>query len=356
MIVVGVDCHKQSHTAVSVSSPIGELTGELTVPARPRGHEQLLAWARSLCEERVFALEDCRHVSGSLERFLIRRGERVLRVPPKLMAGQRKGHRSFGKSDPIDALSVARAALREPALPVATLAGIEREVALLLDHHDDLVGERTRAQNRLRWHLHDLDPEIEIPPRRLSREVWLRRLARKLSRAEQTTQVRVCRALLRRLRALLRETRALERELQALITEHAPGLLALPGCGTLTAARLISEVASVERFQSDAQLAMMAGVAPLDASSGRQLRHRLNRKGNRQLNRALHQIAITQVRLHEPARSYIERTRARGKSYREALRCLKRHLARVVFKLLKAMALSTQRPRLSTSTPTVDLT
>jgi len=356
MIVVGVDCHKQSHTAVSVSSPIGELGGELTVPARPAGHRELLDWARAKDPERVFALEDCRHVSGSLERLLIRHGERVLRVPPKLMASQRKGARSFGKSDPIDALAVARAALREPDLPVATLAGEEREVALLLDHHDDLVGERTRAQNRLRWHLHDIDPELEVPPRRLSREVWLRRTARNLARREQTTQVRICRDLLRRLRALLRETRALERELHALIAGHAPELLELPGCGTLTAARLVAEVAGIERFRSDAQLAMIAGVAPLDASSGRQQRHRLNRKGNRQLNRALHQIAITQVRVHEPARIYVERRRAQGKTYREALRCLKRHLVRVVFKLLKAMALSNPRPSVSTSISTIDLT
>ena len=356
MIVVGVDCHKQTHTAVSVSSPIGELSGELTVPARPAGHRELLDWVRSQDAQRLFALEDCRHVSGPLERLLVRSGERVVRVPPKLMAAQRRSQRSFGKSDPIDALAVARAALREPDLPQARLQGPERDVALLLDHHDDLVQERTRAQNRLRWHLHDLDPELEIPPGRLSRAVWLERLARRLGRAQQTTQVRVCRELVRRLRALLRETRALERELHGLIREHAPRLLKLPGCGSLTAARLVSQTASVERFRSDAQLAMVAGVAPLDASSGKQLRHRLNRKGNRQLNRALHQIAITQVRLHAPARAFVERKRSEGKSYREALRCLKRHLARVVFKLLKAMALSTPRPSCSTSTSTVDLT
>lgn len=356
MIVVGVDCHKQTHTAVAVSAPIGELTGELTVPARPAGHRQLRDWARLEAGEHLFALEDCRHVSGALERYLIRSGERVVRVSPKLMAAQRKGERSYSKSDPIDALAVARAALREPQLPEARLQGPERDVALLLAHHDDLVGERTRAQNRLRWHLHDLDPGLEIPPGRLSRTVWLDRIARRLGRSEQTTQVRVCRDLLRRLRALLRETRALERELGGLIAEHAPGLLALPGCGTLTAARLVAEVASVERFTSEAQLAMIAGVAPLEASSGGQRRHRLNRRGNRQLNRALHQIAITQVRLYAPARAFVARKRSEGKSYREALRCLKRHLARVVFKLLKAMALSTSRPICSTSISTVDLT
>lgn len=117
---------------------------------------------------------------------------------------------------------------------------------------------------------------------------------------------------------------------------HAPELLELPGCGTLSAARLIAEVAGAKRFASDAKLAMLAGAAPLDASSGRQQRHRLNRKGNRQLNLVLHRIAVTQARLHPPARAYLERKRAEGKSRREALRCLKRHLARAVWRRLRA--------------------
>ena len=103
MIVVGIDPHKQTHTAQAVSSQLGELKGEVTVPARARGHARLIDWARALDPERVFALEDCRHVSGALERFLIARGERVVRVPPKLMGEARRGARSFGKSDSIDA-------------------------------------------------------------------------------------------------------------------------------------------------------------------------------------------------------------------------------------------------------------
>jgi transposase len=339
VIVIGVDPHKQSHTACAVSSPNGELTGELTVGARQAGHEELLCWAREQHQQRVFALEDCRHVSGALERFLIGHGERVVRVPPKLMAGQRRGSRSFGKSDRIDALAVARAALRERSLPLAALAGAELEVKLLLAHRDDLVAESTRIQNRLRWHLHDLDPEFEIPARRLSRERWLERLQRRLRRQEAGARVRICRALVGRARQLLREQRALERELRLLLLEQAPELLELPGCGTLSAAKLVAEIAGVERFRSDAQLAMLAGVAPLDASSGKQRRHRLNRKGNRQLNLALHRIAVTQARVHGPARAYIARRRAEGRSWREALRCLKRHLVRVVFKLLKDMSL-----------------
>jgi transposase len=343
MIVVGVDPHKQTHTAVAVAEATGELIEQQTVGARTRGHEELLLWARRLGEDRTFAIEDCRHVSGSLERFLIARGERVVRVPPKLMGKARGSARSFGKSDAIDALAVARAALREPELAPARLAGQELELKLLADHREDLLGEANRTHNRLRWHLHDLDPELQTGPCRLDRTAWMERLARRLARCEQSMRVRICREQLRRLRALAREIAAAESELERLVRAQAPQLLELPGCGPLSAAKLIAEVAGVERFSNDARLAMLAGVAPLDASSGRQQRHRLNRKGNRQLNLALHRIAVTQARVHAPAREFLARKQAEGKGRREALRCLKRHLARVVFKLLRETASPPQR-------------
>jgi transposase len=208
----------------------------------------------------------------------------------------------------------------------------------LHDHRADLVGERTRIQNRLRWHLHDLDPELEIPSGVLDRGVWLDRLGRRLARVEQSVQVRICRELVGRCRELSRRVDELERELASLLRAQAPELLELPGCGTLTAAQLIGEIAGIERFASDARLAKHAGTAPLPASSGQKQRHRLNRSGNRHLNCALHRIAITQSRVHEPARAYLARKQKEGKSRREALRCLKQHLARVVFQLPNTIA------------------
>lgn len=335
--MIGVDPHKRSHTVAAIDASTGELGGESTVSARSSGHEQLLAWARSLAEERLWALEDCRHVSVSLERFLIAAGEQVVRVPPKLMAGARRAARSHGKSDAIDALAVARAYLREPDLPIAGLGGPERQVRLLCDHREDLVCERTRIQQRLRWHLHELQPELELPAGCLDRQVWLERLARRLARFEQTTQVRICRELVSRCRELSRRVSELERELRGLVETHAAALLELPGCGVLTAAKLIGETAGVERFASDSKLAMHAGAAPLPASSGARQRHRLNRSGNRQLNCALHRMAITQGRWHPPAKLYLERKQREGHSRKEALRCLKRHLARAVYRTLRAV-------------------
>jgi transposase len=211
-----------------------------------------------------------------------------------------------------------------------------RELKLLVDHRDDLVDERRRCQQRLRWHLHELDPNLQVPLGALDRTIWLERLARQLARRQQTTQLRIARDLLARCRTLTRSILALDRELHARTTAMAPRLLELPGCGPLSAAKLLCEIGPIGRFRSDAQLARHAGVAPLDASSGKHQRHRLDRGGNRQLNCALHRIAVTQGRVHPAARAYLERKQSEGKSRREAIRCLKRQLARTVYTTLKA--------------------
>jgi transposase len=210
-----------------------------------------------------------------------------------------------------------------------------RELKLLVDHRDDLVAERRRCQQRLRWHLHELDPALHVPLGALDRALWIDRLARQLARREQTAQVRIGRDLLGRCRTLTRSIGELDRELQTMATGIAPRLLQLPGCGPLSAAKVLCEIGPIDRFPSDAQLARHAGVAPLDASSGKHTRHRLDRGGNRQLNCALHRIAITQGRVHAPARAYLERKQNEGKSRREAIRCLKRQLARTIHTTLK---------------------
>lgn len=336
MIVIGTDTHKATHACGAVFAGTGQLAGELTAKARKPGFRKLLAWGRSLDQERIWAIEDCRHVSGSFERFLAASGEQVVRVPPKLMGESRRAERSRGKSDPIDALAIARAALREgpETLPAAHLDKEALELKLLLDHREDLVKARSEDQQRLRWHLHDLWPDFELPAGCLDRAVWLDRVARKLSRAEQGARVRVSRELVRAIRDRTRRAAELEREIGTLVRSQAPQLLDLPGCGALTAAKLLAETAGAQRFSTDAKLARLAGVAPVPASSGARVRHRLDRGGNRQLNCALHRIAVTQGRIHPPAREYLARKQAEGKSRIEAIRCLKRYLARSVWRLL----------------------
>jgi transposase len=188
MIVIGTDTHKRTHTAAVVVAGTGELSGELTASALARGFAEMLRWAEGLDSERIWAIEDCRHVSGGLERFLVGRGERVVRVAPKLMGVSRRAVRSAGKSDSIDALAIARAALAEgpERLPAATVDEEAHDIKLLLDHHDDLVAQRSDDQRRLRWHLHDLWPELELPAGCLDRERWLQKISRRLGRAEQS--------------------------------------------------------------------------------------------------------------------------------------------------------------------------
>ena len=294
MIVIGTDTHKASHTVAAVDHATGRVLADHTVRAKRRSFEDLLRWARGLGGERVWALEDCRHVSGALERFLLARGERVLRVPPKLTAGARDSARERGKSDVIDAVAVARAAIKEglDALPLAKLAGVELDIRLLVDHRQRLVRTRTRLINDLRWQLHDLWPDLELPRDGLIAVHYPERLAGRLARAEQTARVRIARDELRRIRELTRTINELESELAPLVAKAAPRLLAERGCGVLIAAKLIGEIAGISRFPTDAKLARIAGSAPIPASSGSTIRHRLDRGGNRQINCALYRLAL----------------------------------------------------------------
>lgn len=340
MMVIGTDPHKAEHTCAAVDAATGELRSSETVGASGAGHQAALAWGRALDCERVWAIEDCRHVSGRLERFLVARGERVVRVAPKLMAGQRRSSRQAGKSDPIDATAVARAALREgvASLPAAELDQRALEIKLLLDHREDLVRERTAIQGRLRWHLHDMWGADGVPTGGLDRAKWLDRLARRLARCEQTVRVRICREQVTRLRQLARRCRELEAEIGVLVAAYSPALLELKGCGALSAAKIVAETAGVKRFATDARFARHAGIAPIPASSGQNQRQRLHRGGNRQLNCAVHRIAVTQGRIHPPAIDYLARKQAEGKSRIEALRCLKRHLARTIWRTMTTNA------------------
>ena len=292
MVVVGADVHKRSHTFVAVDA-VGKQLGQLTVDATTKGHHRALAWARKLFPgEVVWAVEDCRHLSARLERDLLTAGQRVVRVPPKMMALVRASARTRGKSDPIDALAVARAFLREPDLPVASHDAVSRELKLLVDRRESLVGTRTRTINSLLWRVHELDPEHAPKPRSLD-----------LAKHQQA----------------------------------APSLLAMPGCGALTAAKLVGESAGITRFADEAKFARHAGVAPIPVWSGNTAgRVRMTRSGNRQLNSALHRIAVTQIRIDGClGKAYYDKKKSEGMSTTEALRCLKRRLARTVFNHLK---------------------
>jgi transposase len=329
MVTLGVDAHKHTHTIVAVDDAGREL-GQRTVIATSAGHLEALRWAEQWLDRR-WAVEDCAHLTRRLKIDLLVAGETVVRVPPKMMAGVRRSARERGKSDPIDARAVAQAALREPDLPVARLDGPERELRLLVDHREDLVAERTRIMNRLRWHLHELEPGVEPAPRSLDRRVVLDQLSARLAHDTRTV-ARLALLLVERLRALSVEINALERDIALLVSASAAALLALAGCGPLTAAKLVGEVAGIARFRSRAAFALHNGTAPVPVWSGNTERFRLNRGGNRQINVALHRIAITQMQRPGPAQDYIARRRLAGSTKSEAIRSLRRFVSDEVYR------------------------
>lgn len=331
MVVVGADVHKHTHTFVAVNEA-GRKLGEKTVKAVTAGHAEAVMWARErFGADVIWAIEDCRHLSARLERGLLGAGRKVVRVPPKLMAQARASARTRGKSDPIDALAVARGFLREPDLPVASHDEVSRELQLLVDRREDLVAQRTATINRLLWRVHELDSERAPQPRSLDLakhrtllSQWLAGqpgLVAELARDELADITRVTKVI-----------DTLATRIGQRVRDVAPALLSLPGCGELTAAKRVGETAGVTRFTSEAAFARHAGVAPVPVWSGNTAgRVRMTRSGNRQLNAALHRIAVTQIRLDGLGQVYYRHRQNCGDSNPEALRCLKRRLARVVF-------------------------
>lgn len=345
MITIGTDSHKKTHTFVAVDD-VGRRLGERTLAATSEGHLQVVQWAAQWPQV-TFALEDCRHMTRRLERDLLAAGHRVLRVPTKLMAGARRGGREPGKSDPIDAQAVAVAALRHPDLPVAELDGPTREVKLLVDHRRDLVAERTRVHNRLRWHLHEIDPTLHVPSRGLRRYCVLSELAVTLQKFDGVV-ARLARDLVDRARQLTQQINALEVELRPIVRQLAPSLLAVPGCGVLGAAMILGETAGVHRFRNKDAYARFTGTAPIPVWSGSTKgKVRLNRGGNRTLNTALHMIAVTQSRGYGPGQAYLDKLAGAGKARTEAIRLLRRRLSDVAFTALR----TDERARLTHDEP-----
>lgn len=333
MVTLGIDAHKRTHTVVAVDDAGRELGVKTTLATTTVVHLELVRWAAQFGTDRCWAVEDCRHLSRRLEADLLAAGERIVRVPPKLMAHARDAARTYGKSDPIDALAVGRAALRHPDLPTAQLDGPARELRLLVDHREDLIRDRTGHINRLRWHLHEIDPTWDPPARALVRYKHLDAIAGRLAELDSMV-VRIAMDLVDRVRELTVAANDLEREITGRVAVLAPRLVSLVGVGALTAAKIVAETADVRRFKSKDAFARHNGTAPLPVWSGNQERHRLSRTGNRQLNAAIHRIAITQMRCHDDAKTYLARRFENGNTKTEALRALKRRLSDVVFRTM----------------------
>ena len=324
MIVIGADTHKGSHALAAVDEGTGRVRGGREIKADAVGHVAAVRWARGLDEERVWAIEDCRSCSRRLEQALLAAGERVVRVAPHRMGESCKGEREPGESDEIDALAVARAVVKDGVEQlVAYLNEQAMEIRLLLDHRNDLVAERTRTINRLRWHLLELCPELERSLKRgaLNQPRVLDRVDRRLRKLPAGARIRIAREQVAQLRCLTRQIDQLAAELAELVKAHRPQLLAEQGCGALTAAILIGHTAGVKQFRKHSSFGLQTGTAPIPCSSGQRTQHRLNRGGDRQLNHALHIIAVTRAQRDPATKEYLARKEAEGKTKKGALRC-----------------------------------
>ena len=305
MIVIGVDVHKQSFTAVAVDE-VGRMLDERTVPV---GSDELIGWALALDAERLWAVEDCRQLTPWLERHLLAAARSWCGCSPKLMVPERRAGRKRGKSDPIDALAIARAAVREPDLQPAP-SRRARPTGISSCWSITATISSTSADG---CNSGCAGTCISSTRRSLSRCGARPRLAPRTRRplacpsASRTSRCGSHASLSIRCRAMTQDDQRTRPRARTAGSAVAPALLEVPGCGALTAAKLLAEIGPVSRFKSDAQLARHSGVAPLQASSGKLQRHRLDRGGNRQLNAALYRIAITPSPL-PPRRTRLPRT------------------------------------------------
>lgn len=335
--LIGVDTHRDTHTAVAAEAKSGQLGAALTVSADRRGYERLCSWAgREAPGRRAWAIEATSGYGAGLAAYLSERGERVVEVDrPK-----RPARRSGAKSDELDAARAAREALASKHPTEPRRRGEREAVRVLLRTRGGAVKARTQASSQLQA-LRVTAPEaLRARLRGLSGRQLVRRCARLRigpggSSEERATMIAM-RSAARRAEALEAESAELESELWPLLRRICPTLVAEPGVGLRSAAELLNAWSHPGRLRSEAAFAMLGGVAPIPASSGQIVRHRLNRSGDRQLNRALHTIVVSRMRCHPQTRAYVERRRAEGKTPKEMKRCLKRYVARHLFRLLEA--------------------
>lgn len=339
MIIVGIDAHSRSHAAAA-SDEQGRLIEGIDIDAGVRGLEQLCAWLESLPQPRLVAIENARGYGLAIVRRLLAQGEELVDVPASLTCDGRRGSGQRGKHDQGDALVIARIGLRDrERLPRLDASVLDDELKLLVDARDQLIVEAGRWRNRVHALLRVAAPGYQAKTGALASAGNVRRARSIARRAAQhdPTRGRLALQALDRVAVLERDADGLEQEIKDLLkTRGCTHLLAIRGVGPIVAAKILGETRGIGRFRSAPAYAAHTGTAPVPASSGRVQRHRLNRGGNRQLNRALYTIAMVQARWEPAARVYLEHKIGEGKSAAEARRCLKRHLSNVVYRALLA--------------------
>lgn len=333
--VIGVDTHRDSHTA-AVLDTMGGVEAETTVAADAFGYRRVLAFGKChAAGRRAWAIEGTGSFGVGLSTYLLEQGEWVVEIDRPARPARRNG----AKSDELDAARAAREALSREHLAQPRRRGDREAIRVLLTTRHGAVVARTRAICHLKALLVTAPEQIRHHFRNKTTDQQLTRCARLRTSPSQGSEHRctiiALRSTARRALALEAEANDLETEIEQLVAQAAPELLREPGVGAISAAQILCSFSHPGRLRSEAAFAALAGAAPIPASSGQTVRHRLNRGGDRQLNRALHTVVLSRLAHHPETRAYAARRKAEGKTPREIKRCLKRHLARRVFKLLE---------------------
>lgn len=335
-VVIGVDTHKNTHTAAVVAASTGAAVENLTVDTDPDGYAELVAFADRHCGLRAWSIEGTGGYGAGLARFLAERGELVI----ELDRPNRPARRNGAKSDPLDAVRAAREALAREHLAQPRAAGERAALAVRLAARRSAVDASSVAQRQM-LSLVTASPEAIRGKFRGCSTVIAVATASRLRMSpswdiETRTYAEAIRDLARRALAMQAEAAAHEKAILAVIRTWRPDLLDQPGVGPIVAATVLCAWSHPGRCRNDAAFASLAGVAPIPASSGLTTRYRLNRCGDRQLNRALHVIVLSRLRYDPATRVYADRRRAEGRTDREIKRCLKRYIARQLYRQLES--------------------
>lgn len=338
MTVVGIDTHKDTLAACAVDD-VGRALEHRSFANTPAGHAELAGWVAAHDAELV-AVEGSGNYGRPAVRVLVGGGAEVREVPPNMTAAGRRRQRTGAKTDPADAVAIARVGLREAALPPPRPYGAVEELRSLVRCRRELVAQRTQLINRLHADLSQLRPGYHHRTGRLTSAKALDAAARML-RGDNSARARIARDRVKTLRALRRTIDSLAADITTALDATHSTLRDIDGVGALVAAEILAHTGDLTRFRTKAAFAMANGTAPIEASSGRTQRHRLNRGGNRQINKAIHTAAMAQIaRPNTEGRAYYEHCLARGKTKREAIRNFKRRISDRIWTHLNTNALT----------------
>ncbi len=336
MITIGVDAHKRVHQAVAIDDTSAALE-HWRGPNPPADWHNLLVWATSLPGPRRWGIEGAWNYGRGLAQFLVAQGETVYEVNPRWTASRRRQARKPGKSDRLDAHAVAKGVRDEGTTLPPIVAEDERAVLnALVTERETAVAEATRLRHQVHQRLLQVDPDYRTHLPSLTSPAGVQAIATYTTASTSVLQQQrsaAIRRLAQRLQLVLEQAAELERQICTLAEQYYAPLTQLKGVQLLTAGALAGILGPGRRCTSEAQLAAYAGAAPLEASSAGIVRHRLNRGGNRRLNAILYRIALAQIRCSPDAQAYLARRQAEGKTWREAIRALKRYLIRAIWRL-----------------------